>query len=131
MRPSLPALLKYLWGPVVIALALLLFSTLFKWDLAQAELKKHPDAFALLVSSSSKTYGSVKDGKYKRSDTYLMLPRTVVGAYTLTVSFENGKLEAEEDEYGAIKLLGLLFIVLPLLNMAARRLGLGNVRVNL
>lgn len=97
---------------------------IFQWDVADRELAKYPNTIAILVSASSKHSGA----NVRESQFYIVIP-TTLNAFSVSIQNDNGAISVDEDEYGALKWLLLIFVVVPLLSRLAKKFGFSKFEI--
>jgi hypothetical protein len=106
-------------------LAVAAFQKICQWDIADKELAKYPKSISVLFSSSSKYSSS----NVQRSQTYVLIPMSFDIPFTVSIQSKNGIITVDDDQYGALKLLLLFFVVTPLLALIAKKIGISRIEV--
>lgn len=109
---------------ILSILVFVAFQRMFQWDVADRELAKYPNSVAILVSESGKYSGT----NVRKSQFYIVIP-TALNAFTVSIQSDNGVVSVDEDEYGALKWLLLIFVVVPLLSRLAKKLGFSKFEI--
>jgi len=125
MKPRIPMSKKAILISIFVILAFAAFQKICQWDIADKELAKYPESISVLFSSSSKYSSS----NVQRSQTYVLIPMSFDIPFTASIQSKNGIITVDDDQYGALKLLLLFFVVMPLLALIAKKIGISRVEV--
>ena len=111
---------------IVICVA---FQKICQWDIADKELSNYPKSIQVLLSSSSKYSYHETASKIRKSQTYVVIPISFDIPFTVSIQSDNDIITVDEDRYGALKLLLLSIVVIPFLNLLAKKMGISRIEV--
>lgn len=111
---------------IVICVA---FQKICQWDIADKELSNYPKSIQVLLSSSSKYSYHEAASKIRKSQTYVVIPISFDIPFTVSIQSDNDIITVDEDRYGALKLLLLSIVVIPFLNLLAKKMGISCIEV--
>lgn len=120
---------KTIYFSILFIVICVAFQKICQWDIADKELSNYPKSIQVLLSSSSKYSYHEAASKIRKSQTYIEIPISFDIPFTVSIQSDNDIITVDEDRYGALKLLLLSIVVIPFLNLLAKKMGISRIEV--
>lgn len=118
---------KTIYFSILFIVICVAFQKICQWDIADKKLSNYPKSIQVLLSSSSKYSYHEVASKIRKSQTYIVIPISFDIPFTVSIQSDNDIITVDEDRYGALKLLLLSIVVIPFLNLLAKKMGISRI----